>query len=89
MESNARVKSNLGIAHAAVANMMVARAECQNQDFVVFVACICLAVARWRGSLVAAKWLIGGVGCGVDGWERTHTAPDIARWTDGMVLLGC
>lgn len=51
MESNARVKSNLGIAHAAVANMMVACAESQTEDCVVFVACMCLALARWRGSL--------------------------------------
>lgn len=37
---------------------------------------------------MAAKWLIGGVGCGVDGLGRTHTAPDIARSTGGMKLLG-
>lgn len=47
-----------------------------------------LGCVSMEGLAAAAKWLIGGVGCGVDGWGSTHTAPDIARSTDSLLLKG-
>lgn len=87
MGGNARVNSNLVIAHAAAAKPdgIVHRVP---EPRLVSVVHVCLGCCSMEGLAEAAKWLIGGVECGVDGWERTHTAPDIARSTDGMLLLG-
>lgn len=87
MESKARVKGNLRIAHAAVAEPdgILHRVT---EPRLAPVVRVCLGCSLMEGLGEAAKWLIGGVECGVDGWERTHTAPDIARSTDRMLLLG-
>lgn len=67
MESNARVKgSNLGIAHAAVAKTDVIVHRVPEPVLRPLVVCVCVWVVSMEGLAVAAKWLIGGVECGVD-----------------------
>lgn len=68
MNSNARVKSNAGIAHAAVAKpeSIVHRAPEPRPCGLYCFVCTRLGCCSMEGLAVAAKWLIGGVECGVD-----------------------